>query len=79
VKLTPLNITLACILVWYISEYGKGNGQYISLGWLMALLVMIILIDQAFRLMFKHMKTLWYVQVGFVLLVSVLILVLKVI
>lgn len=76
-KLTPLNIVLACILVWMISEWGADQEQIMTWGWLFILVILISLVDLGFRLLFKNIKRLWLMQIGFILVVSVLMVMLK--
>lgn len=76
-KLTPLNITLACILVWFLSEWNMDGGQLFSWPWMVLLLVLLALLDLVFRLLFKDLKKLWFTQLGFILVVSILIVLIK--
>ncbi len=78
-KLTPLNITLACILVWFISEWNLDSEHLFSLGWVILLVIILALLDLGFRLIFKDLKKLWFAQFGFLCIVSVLVIVLKLI
>ena len=77
-KLTPLNITLACILVWSISEWGQEGNRIFSIGWLIVLLVVLGVLDLGFRLIFKDIKNLWLAQIGFILVVGILMVVIRV-
>lgn len=78
-KLTPLNITLACVLVWFISEWNLEGGQLFSWGWMLLFVVLLALLDLGFRLIFKDLKKLWIMQIGFILIVSILVVLLKLI
>ncbi len=78
-KFTPLNIALACILIWFISEWNLEGAQLFSLGWLIVLIVLLALLDLGFRIIFKDVKRLWLVQCGFLCVVSLLVIVLKLI
>ncbi|TCV20402.1 hypothetical protein EDC17_1002115 [Sphingobacterium alimentarium] len=77
-KLTPLNITLAVILVWVISEWQMDQEQIFSLGWLIVWIVVISLVDVAFRLLFKDLKKIWFLQIAFILIVGMLMIILKI-
>lgn len=77
-KLTPLNITLAVILVWVISEWQMDQEQIFSLGWLIIWIVVISLVDVAFRLLFKDLKKIWFLQIAFILIVGMLMIILKI-
>jgi hypothetical protein len=77
VKLTPLNITLAVILVWVISEWQSDQERIFSLGWLLLLVVVLSLVDLAFRLVFKDVKKVWFLQIAFILIVGMLMIILK--
>lgn len=76
-KLTPLNIALACVLVWVISEWGRDQEQIMSWGWMIGLVFFISLVDLGFRLLFKDVKQIWLLQIGFILVVGILMVILK--
>src|SRR5690606_40383771 len=76
-KLTPLNITLACVLVWAISEMNLDTEMTFSWGWLIALCVILSLIDLGFRMIFKDLKKVWFAQIAFILVVGVLMVVIR--
>ncbi|GAA4133108.1 hypothetical protein GCM10022216_04860 [Sphingobacterium kyonggiense] len=76
-KLTPLNISLACILVWAITEMGEEGQTFISWGWLAVLVVFLIAMDILFRLWTKDVKRLWIMQLGFILVVGIISIVIK--
>lgn len=78
-KLTPLNITLACVLVWVISELNLDTEMTFSWGWLVVLCVTLSLIDLGFRMVFRDIKKLWYSQIAFILMVGILAVVIKLI
>ncbi|NGM64755.1 hypothetical protein [Sphingobacterium sp. SGR-19] len=77
-KLTPLNITLACVLVWVISEMNLDTEMTFSWDWLIALCVILSLVDLGFRMIFKDLKKLWFAQIAFILVVGILMVVIKV-
>lgn len=76
-KLTPLNIALAVILVWVISEWNSDEEMIFTWGWLILWVVVISLVDLAFRLIFKEMKQIWFLQIAFILIVGMLMIILK--
>lgn len=76
-KLTPLNITLACILVWAISDSQSEGELTFSWPWLIVLVVMLVVLDLVFRLMVKDFKKMWMLQIGFILVVSLVMVILK--
>ena len=78
-KLTPLNITLACVLVWVISELNLDTELTFSWGWLIALCVILSLIDLGFRMIFKDLKKLWFTQIAFILVVGMLMVLIRVV
>ena len=78
-KLTPFNITLACLLVWFISEINLDTDMTFSWGWLLALCVILSVLDLGFRILFKELKRLWMMEVGFLVLVGILMLLIKVV
>jgi len=78
VKLTPLNITLAVILVWLLSEWKMDQEMIFSWGWLAVLVLVISLVDLAFRLIFKDIKKIWFLQIGFIFIVGIVMILLKI-
>jgi len=77
-KLTPLNITLAVVVVWLMSEWSADQAMLFSWGWLVLFLVIISLVDLGFRLLFKNLKKIWFLQIGFILVVGILMIILKI-
>lgn len=78
-KLTPLNITLACVLVWVISELNLDTEMTFSWSWLIALCVILSLVDLGFRMIFKDLKKLWFTQIAFILVVGMLMVLIRVV
>lgn len=78
-KLTPLNIVLASVLFWLISEWNADHPMLISWGWLIAFAIIISLVDLGFRIVFKELKKIWLLQIGFILLVGIIMITLKLI
>lgn len=76
-KLTPVNITLACILVWVISELNLDTEMTFSWGWLVALCVILSLVDLGFRMIFKDLKKIWFAQIAFILVVGILMVMIR--
>ena len=76
-KLTPLNITLACILVWAVSEMGNGEKPLFSWGMLVILSIVLIVVDILFRLWTKNVQRLWMMQIGFILVVGIVSMLIK--
>lgn len=77
-KLTPLNITLACILVWAISEFGADDNSLFSVGWLILLSIVLIVVDILFRLWIRQPQRLWIMQIGFLLVVAIVTIMIKI-
>lgn len=76
-KLTPLNIVIACFLTWIVSEW--GNDQLLLPWWKVILfLVIIALADIVFRLFVNDLKKLWISEIGFILISGILMVVLKI-
>jgi len=70
-KLTPLNIVLACVLTWIISEL--GSEQLLLPWWQVTLLIgSILLADILFRVFVKDIKKLWILEMVFVLITGIL-------
>lgn len=77
-KLTPLNIALAVIVVWILSEWQNDQAMLFSWTWLIVLLVVISLVDLGFRLLFKELKKIWFLEIAFMLIVGILVIILKI-
>lgn len=77
-KLTPLNIALACVLVWVISELNLDTEMTFSWGWLVVLCVILSLIDLGFRMFIKDVKRLWWSQIAFIIVVGILMVIIRV-
>ena len=76
-KLTPLNIVLACVITWIISEW--GSEQLLLPWWQVALFIGAILFaDILFRVFVKDIKKLWILEIGFVLVSGILAIGLKI-
>ncbi|MGJ1205231.1 hypothetical protein [Sphingobacterium lactis] len=76
-KLTPLNIALACIIVWVMSEYMSDQEPLFSWVWVLLLSLIFIFVDILFRIWFKNMQRLWMVELGFLLVVGILSILIK--
>ncbi len=75
-KITPINITLACVLTWIISEW--SNGQLNFSWWFVILFILLLIgVDIVFRLFVKENKKLWIGEVSFILVTSILLLIIK--
>ncbi|WP_437920871.1 hypothetical protein [Sphingobacterium sp. LRF_L2] len=75
-KLTPLNIVIACFLTWTISEW--GNDQLIFSWWKVLLfLVVVSAVDLLFRSLVRNLKKLWLNEIAFILIAGILMIVLK--
>ena len=77
-KLTPLNIALAVIVVWLLSEWQMDQDMIFSWTWLVVLLIVISLVDLAFRLIFRDLKKIWFLQISFILMVGIVMIILKI-
>ena len=77
-KLTPLNIVIACFLAWCVSEW--GNDELVISWWKLTLFGLAILIsDLLLRITIKDIKKLWAAQIGFILVASILILIIRIV
>lgn len=70
-RLSPLNIVLACIFLWAISEIGDEGKALFSLGWLLLLAFIIIVADILFRVWLPDSKKLWAFQIGFIIVAGI--------
>lgn len=76
-KLTPLNIVLACVLVWFLSEINLEGEQLFSWGWMIVFIVLLAALDLIFRLLFREVRRLWIMQIAFILVVSILMVLIR--
>lgn len=70
-RLSPLNIVLACILVWAISEMGEEGKSLFSWWLLVVLIIVITIVDILFRVWTKDNQRLWMLQIAFILVVGI--------
>lgn len=76
-RLTPLNIVLACVITWVISEW--GSEQLLLPWWQVALFIgSLLFADILFRVFVKDIKKLWMLEIGFVLVSGILAVGLKI-
>lgn len=78
-RLSPLNIVLACVLLWGISELGEDGDPLFSWGWLLLLAFLIVVADILFRVWIPDTKRLWVFQVAFVIIVGICTVLVKII
>ncbi|WP_118195785.1 hypothetical protein [Albibacterium indicum] len=67
-KITPLNIVVAILIVWAISELVDGALVGSQLIWIGVLAVIIIVVDIMFRMMLDTPKRIWLIQLVFLVL-----------
>jgi hypothetical protein len=76
-RLTPLNIVLACVITWIISEW--GSEQLLLPWWQVTLFTgSLLFADILFRVFVKDIKKLWILEIGFVLVSGILAVGLKI-
>lgn len=77
-RLSPLNIVLACILVWAISEMGEDGKALFSWGWLVLLVIVVLVVDILSRLWARDTQRLWWMQIAFILCTAVCAVLIKI-
>ncbi|MDH5827968.1 hypothetical protein ACFX5U_02305 [Sphingobacterium sp. SG20118] len=77
-RLTPINIVSACLVAWYIVEDMGDNNPLLSTTALVILLVVLLLVDVFFRVFIKQDRKLWLYELGFVVVVAILTLLIKI-
>lgn len=75
-RLTPINISMACALTWFISELSTEKPLF-SWGLFVLWFAILLSIDVLFRVGIKNNKKLWFMQLGFIGIVSVASILLK--
>lgn len=77
-RLSPLNIVLACILVRAISELGEEGKALFSWGWLILLVIVVLVVDILCRLWARDTQKLWWMQITFILFTAVCAVLIKI-
>lgn len=67
-KITPLNIVVACLIVWAVSALIDGALASAQLIWIGVLAVLIVVVDIMFRMMLPEPRRLWMIQLLFLAL-----------
>lgn len=76
-RFTPINIAMACLLTWFITEWGNGEQALFTVSWLVVWLIVMTLVDIVFRVILKESKKLWLVELGFLLTVALVTFIIK--
>ncbi|MCW2261233.1 MULTISPECIES: hypothetical protein [Sphingobacterium] len=77
-RLTPINIVSACLLAWYFVEDMSDTKPLLSMTALSILMVVLLLVDIFFRIIVKQNKKLWLYELGFIVVVAILTLIIKI-
>lgn len=78
-RLTPINIVSACLIAWYFVEDFSDQKPLLSVTGLLILMVVLLLVDVFFRIIIKQDKKLWSYEIGFIVLVSLLTIIIKIV
>jgi len=78
-RFTPLNIASACLVAWFVIEDPRDEKVLFNWGAFILLMLVLIGIDIAFRILIKQNKKMWLLQLGFLVVVCITSLLLKVI
>lgn len=77
-RLTPLNIASACVVAWFVMENPHDEKALFTWGAFIVFILLLIVLDIVFRLFIKDNRKMWILQVGFLVLVCVISLIIKV-
>ncbi|MDQ1152239.1 hypothetical protein [Sphingobacterium zeae] len=77
-RFTPLNIASACLVAWFVMENPDDEKALFTWGAFILLLLILTVIDIAFRVFVKQNKKMWLLQSAFLVVVCVTSLIVKV-
>jgi hypothetical protein len=78
VRFTPLNIASACLVAWFVMENPNDEKALFNWGAFILLLLILTVVDIAFRIFVKQNKKMWLLQLAFLVVVCVTSLIVKV-
>jgi len=78
VRFTPLNIASACLVAWFVMENPNDEKAVFTWGAFILLLLILTVVDIAFRVFVKQNKKMWLLQLAFLVVVCVTSLIVKV-
>jgi len=78
VRFTPLNIASACLVAWFVMENPNDEKALFTWGAFILLLLILTVVDIAFRVFVKQNKKMWLFQLAFLVVVCVTSLIVKV-
>lgn len=77
IKLTPLNIALACVLAWVVTEWFNEEELVFSWLWLITLVFFLSIVDVLFRIRYREVKKIWLLQLSFLFVVALIMIIIK--
>lgn len=77
-RFTPLNIASACLVAWFVMENPNDEKALFNWGAFILLLLILTVVDIAFRIFVKQNKKMWLLQLAFLVVVCVTSLIVKV-
>ena len=77
-RFTPLNIASACLVAWFVMENPNDEKAVFTWGAFILLLLILTVVDIAFRVFVKQNKKMWLLQLAFLVVVCVTSLIVKV-
>ncbi len=77
-RFTPLNIASACLVAWFVMENPNDEKALFTWGAFILLLLILTVVDIAFRVFVKQNKKMWLLQLAFLVVVCVTSLIVKV-
>ncbi|WP_312337507.1 hypothetical protein [Sphingobacterium sp.] len=77
-RFTPLNIASACLVAWFVMENPNDEKALFTWGAFILLLLILTVVDIAFRIFVKQNKKMWLLQLVFLVVVCVTSLIVKV-
>ena len=77
-RFTPLNIASACLVAWFVMENRNDEKALFTWGAFIALMLLLTVVDILFRVLLKDNKKMWLLQLGFLVVVCVASLIIKI-
>jgi len=69
IRISPLNIVAATIIGWAVMGLINQSIAMSTAIWSLGLFIVVIVVDQFFRMMLKRLTRVWWVELVFLLLV----------
>lgn len=72
-RVSPLNIATAAIVFWFGAALLNKSVSFSTAVWIAVLIIVVVVVDQFFRMMVGNLTRIWLVETIFIVLVLVVI------